>query len=351
MLLKYLLLGPLSLLYGLGVNIRNKLFNLGLLKIHKFDIPIICIGNITVGGTGKTPHTEALIAELQNDFRVACLSRGYKRQTSGFVLATNNSTARDIGDEPSQIKSKFPDIIVAVDGDRSRAIHNLMQSTDKPDVIILDDGFQHRHVKADINILLVDFNRPMHNDHLLPLGRLREPAYAINRANYVIVTKCPANISPIEKRIIAKQLNLKAYQQLLFTSMKYGTIRTLEGNAAECHPSPHSAILCVCGIANPAPYQEHLKTLTPNVVNINFPDHYNFKDADLQRIEEEFHKIPKQEKYIFTTEKDAMRLKLYTLSPEIKEHLYYIPIEPVFLTSREQLTKTIHDYVRKNKRK
>ena len=351
MILKYLLLGPLSLLYGLGVNIRNRLFNLHILKVHEFDIPIICIGNITVGGTGKTPHTETLIAELRKDFRVACLSRGYKRQTSGFVLANENSTAKDIGDEPMQIKHKFPDIIVAVDGNRARAIQELTRLPEQPDVIILDDGFQHRSVKADINILLVDFNRPLHEDHLLPLGRLRESAYAMNRANYVIVTKCPANISPIEKRIISKQLNLKAYQQLLFTTMEYGSIRTLEGNPAECHPSANSTILCVTGIAAPAPYHEHLRSMTPQVINMAFPDHHNFREADIQRITEEFHKISANEKYIFTTEKDAMRLKLCPLPDEIKGHLYYIPIEPVFLTPRDQLTKTIHDYVRKNKRK
>lgn len=351
MLLKHLLLCPLSFLYGLGVNIRNQLFNLGLLKTHKFDVPIICIGNITVGGTGKTPHTEALIAELQKDFRVACLSRGYKRHSSGFVLATPDSTADDIGDEPMQIKNKFPDIIMAVDGNRARAIQKLMQSTDKPDVIILDDGFQHRHVKADINILLIDFNRPLHEDHLLPWGRLREPVSAINRANYIIVTKCPSNLSPIEKRIIAKQLNLKAYQQLLFTTMQYGTIRTLEGDRADCRPSANSTILCVTGIANPKPYLEHLKTITPKVIPIHFSDHHRFKDSDIQQITDKFHLIPEDEKYIFTTEKDAKRLILCDLPTEIKKHVYYLPIEPVCLTPKEQLIKTIHDYVRKNKRK
>ena len=197
-MLKNLILWPLSVLYGLGVSIRNRLFNLGILKIREFDIPIICVGNITVGGTGKTPHTESLINELKNDYRVACLSRGYKRKTSGFVLATENSTANDIGDEPMQIKNKFPEITVAVDADRVRGIKKLMQLPEKPEVIILDDGFQHRYVKADINIMLIDYNRPIYEDHLLPLGRLRESIHAKDRANYVIVTKCPANISPIE---------------------------------------------------------------------------------------------------------------------------------------------------------
>lgn len=351
MLLKYLLLGPLSLLYGLGVDIRNRLFDWRLLKIREFDVPIICIGNITVGGTGKTPHTEALIGELRRDFRVACLSRGYKRRTSGFVLATPESTAKDIGDEPMQIKSKFPDIIVAVDGNRARAIERLSQSEDKPEVIILDDGFQHRSVKADINILLVDFNRPVNEDHLLPLGRLRESVHAMGRANYVIVTKCPANISPIEKRIIANRLDLKAYQQLLFTSMRYGSIRKIDGSAADSAPSEDSTILCVTGIANPQPYLEHLKTLTSKIEHIRFPDHHNFKETDIQRITEEFDHIPSQEKHIFTTEKDAMRLKLCDMPAKAKEHLYYIPIEPAPLTPMEQLIKNIHDHVRKNQRK
>ena len=157
-MLKNLILWPLSVLYGIGVSIRNRLFNLGILKIREFDVPIICVGNITVGGTGKTPHTESLINELKNDYRVACLSRGYKRKTSGFVLATENSTANDIGDEPMQIKNKFPEITVAVDADRVRGIKKLMQLPEKPEVIILDDGFQHRYVKADINIMLLAGN-------------------------------------------------------------------------------------------------------------------------------------------------------------------------------------------------
>ena len=160
-MLKNLILWPLSILYGIGISIRNRLFNLGILKIREFDIPIICVGNITVGGTGKTPHTESLINELKNDYRVACLSRGYKRKTSGFVLATETSTANEIGDEPMQIKNKFPKIIVAVDADRVRGIKKLMQLPEKPEVIILDDGFQHRYVKADINIMLIDYNRPI----------------------------------------------------------------------------------------------------------------------------------------------------------------------------------------------
>ena len=351
MLLKYLTLGPLSILYGIGVNIRNRFFNLHILESLEFDIPIICIGNITVGGTGKTPHTEALIEELRHNYRVACLSRGYKRKTKGFVLATPSSTANDIGDEPMQIKNKFPDITVAVDANRVRAIKKLMLLPERPDVIILDDGFQHRHVKADINILLIDFNHPIHEDHLLPLGRLRESCHAVNRANYVIITKCPSNISPIEKRIISKQLNLKAYQQLLFTTLKYGAIRKLDGDLAQCNLTSNSSILCITGIAHPEPYWEHLKSIVNQVTPLRFPDHYNFQEQDIERILQEYHKISNPEKYIFTTEKDATRLRGCNLPDEIKEHLFYIPVEPEFLSSREQLTKTIHDYVRKNQKK
>ena len=349
--MKYLLLGPLSVLYGMGVNIRNQLYNMRLLKSREFEVPIMCIGNITVGGTGKTPHTEALIAELAANFRVACLSRGYKRSTRGFLMATEASTAAEIGDEPMQIKQKFPDIIVAVDGNRVRAIEQLMQLPQPPDVIILDDGFQHRAVKADINILLVDYNRPLHEDHLLPLGRLRESRHAIERANYIIITKCPEQITPIEKRIITKQINPRPYQQLLFTTMAYGTPRQLSGEIAEARNGKTGTILCVTGIASPKPYQEYLTGMAKEVTCIEFPDHHAFQEKDIQRIVTAFRGIREEEKYIFTTEKDAMRLRGIELPEDVRERVRYVPIEPRFLTSREQRTKTLHDYVRKNKRK
>lgn len=350
MAFKYLTLGPLSVLYGLGVDIRNRLFNLGILETHEFDVPIICVGNITVGGTGKTPHTEALINVLKNDYRVACLSRGYKRKTSGFVLANENSTANDIGDEPMQIKTKFPDITVAVDADRVRGIKKLMQLTEKPEVIVLDDGFQHRYVKADINIMLVDYNRPIYEDHLLPLGRLRESQKAKDRANYIIVTKCPPNISPIEKRIISKHLNLRAYQQLLFTTMKYGDILPLDGSG-HCPITPKGSILCVTGIAQPAPYVEHLKKYSEQIKHIAFPDHHNYSDPDVQRILQEYSQINNPNKCIFTTEKDVVRLKLCNIPEDIRQQIFYIPIEPEFLTPKDQLIKNIYDYVRQDKRK
>lgn len=349
-MVKYLVLWPLSILYGLGVSIRNRLFNLGLLESKEFDVPIICIGNITIGGTGKTPHTESIINVLQKDHRVACLSRGYKRKTSGYILATENSTADEIGDEPKQIKNKFPDITVAVDADRVRGVKKLQQLPNPPDIIILDDGFQHRYVKADINILLIDYNRPIYKDHLLPLGRLREHHSALERANYVIITKCPSNITPIEKRIIYKNLKLKAYQELLFTTMQYGDITPLDGKS-KCLKNNNSVVLCVTGIAQPGPYQEHLKTLFGQVSFLTFPDHHRFTNNDIQKIIQEFNKIDQPDKYIFTTEKDATRLISYEFPDEIRERMFYIPIEPEFLTSKDQLIKNIHNYAKQNKRK
>ena len=349
-MVKYLVLWPLSILYGLGVSIRNRLFNLGLLESKEFDVPIICIGNITIGGTGKTPHTESIINVLQKDHRVACLSRGYKRKTSGYILATENSTADEIGDEPKQIKNKFPDITVAVDADRVRGVKKLQQLPNPPDIIILDDGFQHRYVKADINILLIDYNRPIYKDHLLTLGRLREHHSALERANYVIITKCPSNITPIEKRIIYKNLKLKAYQELLFTTMKYGDITPLDGKSKYLKNN-NSVVLCVTGIAQPGPYQEPLKTLFGQVSFLTFPDHHRFTNNDIQKIIQEFNKMDQPDKYIFTTEKDATRLVSYEFPDEIRERMFYIPIEPEFLTSKDQLIKNIHNYAKQNKRK
>lgn len=237
-----------------------------------------------------------------------------------------------------------------MDADRVRGIKKLMQLPEKPEVIILDDGFQHRYVKADINIMLIDYNRPIYEDHLLPLGRLRESIHAKDRANYVIVTKCPANISPIEKRIILKHLNLKAYQQLLFTSMRYGGPRSLDGDSHHA-VTPKTAILCVTGIAQPAPYVEHLKQMTDQIDHITFPDHHNYSDTDIKRILQEYDKISSTDKCIFTTEKDAVRLTLCDIPEEIRQQIFYIPIEPEFLTPRDQLIKNIYDYVRQDTRK
>lgn len=347
--LKVLLL-PLSALYGIGTGIRNHLFNTGVLKSKEFSTPVICVGNITVGGTGKTPHTELILSELKKEFRVACLSRGYKRKTSGFILAGKNSTAHDIGDEPMQMKNKFPDIIVACDTQRVRGIERLLALPEKPQVIVLDDAFQHRYVKAGINILLIDYNRPVYNDYLLPAGQLRERKGAMKRADYIIVTKCPCDLLPIDKRIISKHLKIKAYQQLFFTTMQYGPTRSISPAAKQAAPRDTSAILCITGIAQPEPYTEHLKQYTRNITELRYPDHHNFSKKDIQYIQRTFEGIQNPDKYIFTTEKDAVRLMACNLPQELQKNIYYIPIEPVFTNKKEKLINELKEYVTKNKR-
>lgn len=341
------LLSPLSLLYGVITGARNFLFRTGLLKSRHFKVPIICVGNITVGGTGKTPHTEMLIAELKKEFRVACLSRGYKRKTSGFVLATADSTAREIGDEPKQIKQKFPDIIVACDSKRVRGIEKLMALPEPPEVIVLDDAFQHRYVQADKNIVLMDYNRPVYQDMLLPAGRLRENMTALKRADYIICTKCPAQLLPIERRIVSKHLKIKPYQQLFFTTQTYGSIRQLGGETASIAPGKSSTILCVTGIAQPAPYIAYLKTLAAKVVALPFADHHDFSERNIKEIERKFEEISSREKYIFTTEKDAVRLQEMKLPNNLKRHIYYVPVTPAFLQREDILLHEISEYVRK----
>lgn len=348
-ILKVFLL-PLSLLYGVITGTRNFLFHTGLLKSERFKIPIICVGNITVGGTGKTPHTELLIAELKKQFRVACLSRGYKRKTSGFVLATPDSTAREIGDEPLQIKKKFPDILVACDSRRVRGIKKLTALPEPPEVIVLDDAFQHRYVQADKNIVLMDYNRPVYHDLLLPAGRLRENTNGLKRADYIICTKCPAQLQPIERRLISKHLKIRPYQQLFFTTLTYGAIRKLEGTTADIQPTKNSVILCVTGIAQPAPYIDYLKTWTPEISALRFADHHHFSNRDIQEIAQRFEEIKNKEKYIFTTEKDAARLQDIDLPEELKQNIYYLPITPAFLHQEGLLLNEISEYVRKNQK-
>lgn len=350
MVIVKIVLLPLSVIYGLVVGIRNFFFNSGILKSKEFDVPIICVGNITVGGTGKTPHTEALLEELSKDFRVACLSRGYKRNTSGFVLADKNSTAATLGDEPLQIKNKFPDVLVAVDEKRSRGIEKLLALPQPPDVIVLDDAFQHRYVKAGKNIVLIDYHRPVYKDCLLPAGRLRETPTALRRADYIIVSKCPPELAPIQKRLILKHLKIKPYQQLFFTKQGYGNIQSLSAKAPAVLPGKDSSLLCITGIARPEPYIDYLKQFTDKITEIRYPDHHNFSRKDLDEIEQAYREIRNSKKYIFTTEKDAMRLKNCDLPEDIKGKIYYIPVEPVFFNKKELLISELKSYVTKNKR-
>ena len=352
-----ILLWPLSAIYGLGVGIRNFMFDCGILPSKQFDVPVISVGNITVGGTGKTPFSEYLIRLLQTNHRVGLLSRGYKRSTSGYQLLTASSTPKEVGDEPYQIKRKFPEIMVAVDANRRHGITKMLnEPINKPDIIILDDAYQHRYVLPDISILLVDYNRMITEDSLLPIGQLREPVKSKNRANIIVVTKCPSSIPPIEFRIIRKNLGIYPYQSLYFTTLVYGDWVPLFPTEKGSQPSmlenmKKLSVLAVTGIASPLPFEEHVRTLAQEVLTLNFPDHHNFTQSNLQKMESLFDSIQKENKVIVTTEKDAVRLMNHPKFPDkLKPYIYYVPLSVSFLKENDtDFDKKIWSYLEKNK--
>ena len=347
---------PLSWLYGIGVGFRNQLFNIGLLKQHDYDIPIISVGNITVGGAGKTPHVEYLIRLLKDKVKVAVLSRGYKRKTHGYVLANDSSIVTDIGDEPYQMKQKYQDVHIAVDKKRVDGIAHITGDveTNDTDVILLDDAFQHRYVKPGINILLVDYHRLIIYDKLLPAGRLREPQSGKNRADIVIITKCPKDLKPMEFRVLTKAMNLYPYQSLYFTTIEYESLTPLfakEKSVIEKEALEDKHVMLITGIASPKQIIIDLKPHVKEMTTLAFSDHHQFKSKDIMKINETFNAI-KGEKIIVTTEKDATRLEqLEGLSEEVKQNLYVLPIKVKFMINQEEeFNDKIIDYVRKNSR-
>ena len=348
-------LRPLSFLYGLGVELRSQLFELNILKSRSFTTPVISVGNITVGGTGKTPHVEYLVRLLSNEAKVAVLSRGYKRKTHGYLLADKDSTMRDIGDEPYQMKLKFPNIEVAVDANRCEGIDHLIndEQTKDTDVIILDDAYQHRYVKPGINILLVDYHRLIIYDELLPSGRLREPIESKKRADIVIITKCPDSLNPIDYRVLTKAMMLYAYQSLFFTSLHYGAPYLLFGGDETRVPKKqNSDVLLLTGIASP---EQMIDDVQPNVKSLKpltFPDHHAFSPRDIEKINNAFAAMPQESRVILTTEKDAARLRNVSgLSEEVKQRLLVLPVEVKFMLDGEEIfNDKIISYVRKNSR-
>ena len=351
---------PLSWFYGCGVRIRNFCFDVGILKSQAFHVPVIAVGNITVGGTGKTPHVEYLVRLLQKKFNLAILSRGYKRKTKGYLLADNKSTTRDIGDEPFQMKQKFPDISVAVDKKRVHGIQQLTGDDPSLDVILLDDAFQHRYVKPGVNILLVDYHRLIIYDKLLPAGRLREPLNGKNRADIVIITKCPKNLKPMEYRVITKAMNLYPYQHLYFTTHEYDDAFGLFNNQRIALDDISSNnILVLTGIASPRQLVEDLEAMSKKessssttITPITFPDHHQFKKKDISRINTAFDSLPSP-KVIITTEKDAARLiNAEGLSDEVRQSLYVLPLHISFIQKdqEEKFNESIIGYVLKNSR-
>ena len=348
---------PFSWLYGLGVKLRNQLFDMGVLKSKSYDIPVISVGNITVGGTGKTPHTEYLVRLLSKKYKVAVLSRGYKRKSKGFLLATPDTPVEQIGDEPFQMKRKFPDIYVAVDKDRCHGIERLCDKSVAPDldVIILDDAYQHRYVKPGVNILLVDYHRMIVEDRLLPAGRLREPKEGKNRANIVIVTKCPHDIKPMGIRVISKALNLYPYQKLYFSTFRYREMIPLFDKQASRRTldqlAENEQVLLLTGIAMPEQMKMDLQEYSTHITPLSFRDHHFFTASDVNHINETFANLASP-KIIVTTEKDSARLlMLKGLSDEVRRALYMLPVEVEILQGRQDVfNENMTGYVLKNSR-
>lgn len=354
-LLKFIFLYPVSLIYGTVVRIRNFMFDNGILKSTEFDIPVISVGNISVGGTGKTPTVEYLIYLLRNKYNIAVLSRGYKRKTKGFVLADKNASVETIGDEPYQIFLKFPDITVAVDEKRVRGIQKLLQLEKKINLVILDDAFQHRYVQPDLSLLLVDYTQPFFDDRYLPLGRLRDNPEERYRAEIILVTKTPETITPIDMRIIATDFKLKPYQSLFFSTIKYkGLMPVFENEMfavdSEAVKSKKYAILTVTGIGNPAPIINFCKTLTDNIKIMTFSDHHQYTGSDILKIADAFEAIDEKNKIIVTTEKDAVRLRaIKPIDEQIKKRFFYYPIEMKILNNdKADLDKLIHHFIEKS---
>ncbi len=348
---------PLSLLYGFIITVRNILFDLKILKSTEFAIPVISVGNITVGGTGKTPHIEYLIRLLSNEINIAVLSRGYRRKTGNFILADMGSTSKNIGDEPKQLKQKFPDINVAVDRKRVHGIRRLIESVKDLQAILLDDAYQHRYVKPGLSILLVDFNQPLSSDYMLPYGNLRESRYEIRRADIVIITKTPGGLNPIEKKIFTRELNILPCQFLFFTTYEYkNPVPVSADNKKSVNfvdiKNLNPSILLVTGIAQSAPLVKFLKSYSKTIEEMKFPDHHSYTGEDLSKIKSGLTSLKGKVKYIFTTEKDAVRFRELEISDhELKLSMYFIPVEVKFLYSgAKKFNNDIINYVKKNKR-
>ncbi len=326
-------LTPFSWLYGFGVYVRNKLFDWGILKEVSFSVPVVGVGNITVGGTGKTPHVEYILECLRYKRNIAVLSRGYKRKTRGFIVASAKSTPDSIGDEPLQIYEKFGGTVkVAVCESRVKGVRELIKQFPKIDLIVLDDSFQHRYIKPKVNIMLMDYSHPVYSDNILPLGRMRESSDAKYRADMVITTKCPSDVSALDMRIVSKRLELMPYQKLYFSTFDYGglipvfpddcTERVLLNDL-----TADDTVILLTGVANPRPFVNHFRSYPFKKKVLHFPDHHDFKKSDLHEIQKKFTAASGNRKVIITTEKDAMRISHNPYFPvELRPLIFYIPI-------------------------
>lgn len=329
------LLFPFSFLYAFITSIRNKLFDLNIFKSHHFSIPVIVVGNLSTGGTGKSPMIEHLIRLLENKYKIGVVSRGYKRKTKGFLEVFPENSAAEVGDEPLQIKKKFPNATVVVSEKRAIGIEKIK---DKVDLVLLDDAFQHRNVKPSFSILLTTYGKLYADDFVLPMGNLRESKNGAKRADIVIVTKCPLELSEVKKESIRKKLNLKKHQELFFSRISYAAEIKSESRSKPLEFLNDKSFLLVTGIANPKPLVRYLEEKNLKFTHRSFPDHHHFSASDIEDLE--------KNKLILTTEKDFVRL-----SPFLKEaSLFYLPIMSKIIEKESDFFNRIQDAIESKKK-
>lgn len=327
------LLLPFAILFWLAVVIRNWMYDKKILRSSSFGLPLISVGNLSVGGTGKSPMVEYLVLHLKNRFKVATLSRGYKRKTKGYALATQNTTAIEIGDEPMQFFLKFPDVPIAVGEERLVAIAQLLHDRPETQAIILDDAFQHRAINAGLNILLTDYSNLFTRDFFLPTGDLRDQRQSYKRAQVIVITKCPSDLPDEERKKIIKEIGPLPHQKVFFTAISYGTPYHITKHDF-CFINENTEVLLVTGIANPKPLKNFLEERVCAYYMMAYSDHYIFTVVDWREIQKKFESIQAEKKIILTTEKDAMRLMKF--KHEIDGMPFYVlPIEPKFLFHQE----------------
>ena len=342
-----ILLLPIALLYHIVLSIRHKLYDWHILKSKRFEKPVICVGNLNLGGTGKTPHTEYLIRLLKNDYRVATLSRGYGRHTKGFKLAGTSSTYNDLGDEPLLYFKKYPGIQVAVDEDRVDGVTHLLWEQGV-NVVLLDDAFQHRSISAGLNILLTEYQRLYTDDYLFPAGTLRDVRSAAKRADIIVISKAPKDLSKEEQQQITNKLNISENQKVYFSYLEHAALQPLNEAAKAFSPEEADGVFAFCGIGNPKPFVEELKKRYHTVDFLPFGDHHAYKENDMKAVLDWFEKLDGEKKIIVTTEKDAARL---TNSPYLcqfeRTPLYDLPVTVRF-HEEEKFNEEILKYVREN---
>ena len=343
----------MALIFGCVTFIRNKIYDLGFIKSHHPKKHTICVGNLSVGGSGKTPHVEYLINLLKSEFSLATLSRGYKRKTKGFIIADEKNTAEDIGDEPLLYKTKHPELTVCVEVNRVKGVKKLADLDNAPQVIVLDDAFQHRPIKCGLNIVVSEYENIYYNDFLMPVGRLRESKAGMHRADIIVISKTPEKTTPVEIRNVLKDIKPLPHQYVFFSYLKYGDLYSISDVSEKINTLNdlfRFRLVVFTGIANPAPMITYLKEYSAGVSHLPFDDHHDYTVADVANIQKYYESFEGGSKLIVTTEKDLMRLKI----PEIwaiaeRMNIFVLPVEVTFKDKAEEFNEIILKYVRTNR--